>query len=147
MTAQEYALKSASQVPANVIIDKEFARKHSALVNATRGIADLPGCKWQVDCAGCGHNRCALRVISLTFCGKSAARTRDRRRRACSDIRCFDAWGSSERRSDIRCFEAWGSSERRTVGGLHGHSFRELAVAPPAKSIIGFAILFLQFRL
>ena len=49
--AQEYALKSAYQVPANVIIDKEFARKHSALVNATRGIADLPGCKWQVDSA------------------------------------------------------------------------------------------------
>ena len=62
MTAQEYALKSASQVPANVIIDKEFARKHSALVNATRGIADLPGCKWQVD----GAPAAGIRAVSCT---------------------------------------------------------------------------------
>ena len=70
MTAQEYALKSASQVPANVIIDKEFARKHSALVNATRGIADLPGCKWQVDsapAAGIRDVRCTTKLDFVDF--------------------------------------------------------------------------------
>ena len=68
--AQEYALKSASQVPANVIIDKEFARKHSALVNATRGIADLPGCKWQVDgapAAGTIDVRCTKKRDFIDF--------------------------------------------------------------------------------
>ena len=52
------------------MIDKEFARKHAALAKATRGIADLPGCKWQVDsapAAGITDVRCTKKRDFIDF--------------------------------------------------------------------------------
>ena len=49
--AQEYALRSASQVVANIIIHGAFQKKHPSLVKETRLLADSPGCNWQVHSA------------------------------------------------------------------------------------------------